>query len=153
MHLAANEGHVKIFEFLLMEEANFEAKTTLKRTPLHIACLRGNLSIVKLLIDSGADINASDKDFNTALHYVSELGFTNIIKFLMQKKPDYRIKNHARLTAMDVALNSEVIKIFDSFGVINEELVSSFGRTCLNGTVLFMSRSDLIGKLIHSVNK
>ena len=106
-----------------------------------------------MLIDSGANINATDKDFNTALHYVSEHGFTEIIRFLMQKKPDYKLKNHAGLTAIDIALNNEVIKIFDSFGIMNEELINSFGRTSLDGTILFMSRSDLVGKLIHNVNK
>lgn len=58
LHLAVNEGHLKICEFLLDKGANIEAKTKSGRTPLHLASIRGNYMICKFLIDKNAFTNA-----------------------------------------------------------------------------------------------
>lgn len=152
LHLAANEGHLAVTEVLLENEANKEAVTKMGRTPLHVAVLRGNTEIVKLLLEKGANINASDSEFNTPLHYASERGFTETVKILLEYKPDVTKKNHAKLTAIDVALNLEIRNIFGAKGLINDSTVNSFGRTSVDEFLIYNSRADLVGKLLHMSN-
>jgi ankyrin repeat protein len=152
LHMASNNGHYKVVEVLLNNEANIEAKTTMSRTPLHISCLRGYFEIVKLLVDSGASINSTDNDFNTPLHYISEHGYPEILKFLLDKGPEITIKNHAGLTCIDVANNVEIRKIFEERDLINENTVNSFGRTSIGDFVLYNGRADIVGKLLYMGN-
>lgn len=41
LHFAVSEGNFNIAEMLLKADADVNALTTSKRTPLHIACIRG----------------------------------------------------------------------------------------------------------------
>lgn len=152
LHLAASEGHPKVVEILLQNDANKEAVTKMGRTPMHVAVLRGNTEVVKLLLEKGANINARDSEFNIPLHYASERGLTEMLKVMLNFKPDITQKNHAGLTAIDVVLNLETRKVFESFGLVNEKTVNSFGRTSVDEFIIYNSRADLVGKLLHMNN-
>ncbi len=54
---------------MIYNEANIDAETSGKLTPLMIACERGSEEIASLLLTVGADINAADIAGNTALHF------------------------------------------------------------------------------------
>ena len=58
----------------MYNEANIEAETTLKFTPLIIACQKGHKEISQMLINAGADINSADIYNNTPLHYAAQNG-------------------------------------------------------------------------------
>ena len=152
LHLASSEGHSKIVEILLQNDANKEAVTKMGRTPMHVAVLRSNTDIVKMLLEKGANINANDSEFSTPLHYASERGLTEMLKVMLSFKPDISIKNHAGLTAIDVAINLEARKVFESMGLVNEKTVNSFGRTSVDEFIIYNSRADLVGKLLHMNN-
>lgn len=153
LHLAANEGHAETVKILLRFDADIEAKTKMGRTPLHIAVLRGNYSIVKLLISAGADINVIDNEFSTPLHYASEHGHTKIIEELLSARPEVTKKNHAGLTALDVALNSETWRTFEKWDLANSSMLCSFGRTCIGNFLIYNSRADYVSKILFMHNR
>lgn len=69
LHIASEEGHLPIVDFLLAEGAKIEATDIHGWTPLHSACYRGNIDIVMYLLAAGADCLAVTDDGNTPLHY------------------------------------------------------------------------------------
>lgn len=148
LHMAANSGQYEVVEYLLDNDANIEAKTSMSRTPLHISCMRGHFNIISLLVERKANINATDNDFNTPLHYASEHGFSDVVTFLLDKHPKITIKNHAGLTCIDVANSLDIRKIFESRGLVNENTVNSFGRTSLDDSLIYNSRHDMITKML-----
>lgn len=153
MHLAAGGGHVEVIRTLLSFGADKEAKTKMGRTPLHVAVLQGRLEAVEILIAIGADINATDKEFSTPLHYASEHGFINIIEELLSAGPKVTAKNHAGLTAIDVALNSETWKVFQHWNLANEKMLCSFGRICVDNFLIYNSRADYVSRILLTHNK
>jgi len=64
---------------VLENNADVNALTAAKRTPLHIACIRGRPDYSKLLLMKGANVNLQDIDGNTPLHYASEYGHKDIL--------------------------------------------------------------------------
>lgn len=74
LHFAALNGNSAVTDLLLLHEAEIEAETSLKFTPLIIACQKGHKEIVQKLITSGADINSADLYNNTSLHYAAQNG-------------------------------------------------------------------------------
>ncbi|CAJ0545089.1 Ff.00g085620.m01.CDS01 [Fusarium sp. VM40] len=61
---AAEEGHIEIVRFLLIERANIN---TITSGALQAAANRGHLAVMKVLLDNGADIDAHDDRFGSAL--------------------------------------------------------------------------------------
>jgi len=148
--MAVNYGHINVVQALLRKNASVEAETSMLRTPLHLSCLRGHLEIAKLLLDYGANVNAQDNERNSPMHYACENGFVDVVIYLLNSAdPDITMKNSYSMTCIDVTTSLEVRRIFESRGLINGSTFSSFGRTCFDDVILYNSRTDLIGKLLH----
>ena len=62
IHVAAQEGHLNIVEYLVNQKADINAKDKDKWTPLHCAAEKGHLSVVEYLVNQKADINAKNND-------------------------------------------------------------------------------------------
>ena len=71
LHIAYQEGHLPVVQYLIEKGANIEVKDWEQKTPLHIACLRGYLPIVQYFIEKGANIEAKEIDQQTSLHVIS----------------------------------------------------------------------------------
>jgi ankyrin repeat protein len=115
LHLAASEGHAPLIEILMKFGAQVEARTNNFRTPLHIACLRGNLTVIQALVQHGADINAKDIDGNTPCHFTSEYGHRYCLKFLLTRSPYLFANNNDEKSAIDVAINNDILTEFQEF--------------------------------------
>ena len=80
LHIAAENGHKNVVEYLVKNGANIEAMTDKKWTPIHCAVNARvdkykYLSTVEFLIKNGANVNSQDND-----------GFTPLeISYLMSK--------------------------------------------------------------------
>jgi ankyrin repeat protein len=63
LHLAAQNGHMKIVQLILMnvEDKNPKAKELLDWTPLHLAAQHGHYNICKLLMGSITNKNPKNK--------------------------------------------------------------------------------------------
>jgi ankyrin repeat protein len=68
LHVAVNEGHLKIVRLLLDKGAKVSARDGSSATPLHVAAWEHHAEIVKLLLEKGSDPNAKDFGENTPLH-------------------------------------------------------------------------------------
>ena len=115
LHFAASEGHLQIAQILIMNGADVNSLTSNERTPLHITCVRSHLELGMLFLTHSAKVNAKDFLGNTSTHYASEFGYLNMLKLLLSYKPDLSIKNKAQKSAIDVALNINVLKIFEEY--------------------------------------
>ena len=116
-------------------------------TPLHYACYFGNKRAIDLLLDLGADINARDDEGNTCLHYAINSSCLRTIKKLIIRGVDKSIKRKDNLTAFDISLKNNEIKIsnvlktltfFDKYICMRTELVSfSYTRNDIILSIVF----------------
>ncbi|WP_353285417.1 ankyrin repeat domain-containing protein [Wolbachia endosymbiont (group A) of Beris morrisii] len=73
LHLAAQNGHKDVVEFLFSKGAKVDAKSDGLSTPLHFAAksrYKDTEKIVKFLLDKGADVNAQNDAGETPLHLI-----------------------------------------------------------------------------------
>ena len=68
LHIAVESEHLKIVEFLVIEEGAFtHPQDNNGNTPLHVAVNRKNLEIINLLAEKGADITIKNNKGQTPL--------------------------------------------------------------------------------------
>jgi len=60
--MAIEKRFLSVFEYLVNQKADINAKTLDEETPLHYAAKNGCLSVVEYLINQKVDINAKNKD-------------------------------------------------------------------------------------------
>jgi len=148
LHMACNEGHIDIVEFLLkQEEVNVNALTSIKRIPLHLAAMRGHYEIVKMLIEKKAEIDAIDEELYTPLHYAAERGCENSVKELLKNGARIDIKTHEGMLAIDMSQDHKVREVFREVKANMEE---NFGRTSYGNFVRTNSRADYVKRLLVS---
>ncbi|XP_044762829.1 uncharacterized protein LOC123319871 [Coccinella septempunctata] len=94
LHIAADDGLVKIVNYLLSKNVKVDARTDVGATPLHLAALNGHLDTVKALIRAGADVNSSNMNGNCALHWACETGREEIVKVLIKNGADVNVTDH-----------------------------------------------------------
>ncbi len=113
LHIACEEGNLRIVEILLKLNFDFKLKVKdklSKKTALHISCENGYFDISKMLIDNGDQINSLDADLNTPLHLCALNNHTELFQYLLEKSSNFNIeaaKNSNRETAFDLALTSD----------------------------------------------
>jgi len=61
LHLAAENGHFSVVEYLINQKADIIVKGDFDRTPLHHAAKNGHFSVVEYLVNQKADINTKDE--------------------------------------------------------------------------------------------
>jgi hypothetical protein len=71
LHIAANEGHQQMCEFLINKGSKIDARDKMLRTALHLACQGEHATVVKLLLDNNADPYEKDQSGRTAMHYAT----------------------------------------------------------------------------------
>mgnify|MGYP005995402995 CR=1 FL=1 len=69
LHVAAEEGHLHMVEYLLAAGAKMDALDMRGWSPLHCACYCGKIDVVMYFLAAGADCLAVTDDGNTPLHY------------------------------------------------------------------------------------
>ncbi len=111
LHLAAEEGHLKIAKLLIENGADVNAKHSLGGTPLHLAASRDHLKIAKLLIENGADVNAKDSLGGTPLHLAASRDHLKIAKLLIENGADVNAKDSLKETAFYFATKRRHLEI------------------------------------------
>lgn len=67
--------------------------------------------MLQALVQHGADINAKDIDGNTPCHFCSEYGHRYCLKFLLTKGPSLFSNNNEDKSAIDVAINNDILTV------------------------------------------
>ena len=89
MHLAAQCGQTDMFEMILNEEENRNAKNLEGETPFLVACRKGHLNIALILLkkydELQIDLNSKDKWGQTAFHLACLNSHSDIAEIIMKK--------------------------------------------------------------------
>ena len=97
LHIACQNGHLQIVQYLIEKGDNIEAKDKDKYTPLQCA---SNFD----LIEKGDNIEAKDKDKYTPLQCASNFGNNDVVKYIIsKKKTNKNVKDKSGKRPYDVA--------------------------------------------------
>jgi len=114
--LAAENGHLKIVQYLINQGADkegIEDNYEKKETPLMSAAKNGHLTIVQYLVEYGANKEAEDNMGNTPLMYAVFNENLETIKYLVEQGADKDARGHFGLTPLETAVwskNLETVK-------------------------------------------
>jgi ankyrin repeat protein len=102
LHEMASGGDPKIFEMLLQNGADPNAKKKSLFTPLHMTttCREESVDIARMLIRRGADLNAQDIIDDTTLHHGANWGIVRICKLVLEHGADVNVRNQAGETPL-----------------------------------------------------
>ena len=128
----------------LSEDADPQARTKDRLTPLHLAASLSNIpALVQVLLDAGADLNARDKDGWTPLHYAAGNSKTpEVVKALLDAGADLNAQAEHGVTPLHgAAARSETPEVVQ---VLLDAGADPKART-KDGQTVF----DLIGKNPH----
>lgn len=85
LHLAVEDGDIKLAKLCLDKGANVNAHKVNMSTPLHLAATGGDLEIVKMLIEHDANIEAKNASQETPLHRAAQFNRVDIVEFLLNR--------------------------------------------------------------------
>ncbi|XP_067383881.1 ankyrin repeat and SAM domain-containing protein 1A-like isoform X4 [Channa argus] len=138
LHHAALNGHSKVVEALLRNEALTNIADNKGCYPLHLAAWKGDEHIVRLLIHQGPShpklneqssvdhkefkrcgpfdpyINSKNNDNETPLHCAAQYGHTQVVRLLLEELTDPTMRNNKFETPLDLAAlygRLEVVKL------------------------------------------
>lgn len=89
LHIAVENGHYDIAEFLIQKGANLDSKASLGKTPVWSAAKSGNLKMIQLLIRHGAKLDEIGPNSTTPFFVAAATGNLDIVKEL--SKPKYNV--------------------------------------------------------------
>lgn len=101
LHQSAQEGHLKIIQYLIDKGADVNATNEDGTTPLHLVAYQ---EAVELLLKNGADIEAKNKDGETPLIIsIFNQDSEEVIERLLMAGANIKAKNNDGQTALDIA--------------------------------------------------
>jgi ankyrin repeat protein len=83
LHCAAQYGHDDIVDYLLINQADIEAKANENFTPLHVAAHFGHPGVVKKLLNAKACLEAVGEEGQTPLHLAITGNKLSVVKLLI----------------------------------------------------------------------
>ncbi|XP_041084455.1 ankyrin repeat and SAM domain-containing protein 1A-like isoform X7 [Polyodon spathula] len=117
LHHSALNGHSKVVEVLLRNEALTNIADNKGCYPLHLAAWKGDEQIVKLLIHQGPShpkLNEQNNDNETPLHCAAQYGHSQVVQLLLEELTDPTMRNNKFETPLDLAAlygRLEVVKL------------------------------------------
>ncbi|XP_019616149.1 PREDICTED: ankyrin repeat domain-containing protein 2-like [Branchiostoma belcheri] len=97
LHVACREGHVKVVELLIKNQADLNVANKDGDTGLHVACREGHVKVVELLIKNQADLNVANKTGDTGLHVACSGGHDKVAELLIRNRADLLRTNKAQV--------------------------------------------------------
>ena len=128
LYIACYRGHTDIVNALLRKDSidvNKANTDIYGRTPLYIACASGHTDIVHaLLSQESIDINkATTGNGETPLYIACINGHTDIVHALLSDDNiNINVKDKGGRTALDMASNNNIMKLFDRYKKFNIQL-------------------------------
>ena len=103
VHIASENGHISLLEFLLEKGADANTCIWDNSTPLHLACRQGNKECVEALLRSSASTNQSNKKGDIPLHEAVRSGNSDIVQILLRNYTEAEVCNKDGDTPLHVA--------------------------------------------------
>lgn len=113
LHMAAENGHVKICELLFYLDAKLENRNRMGSTALHRAVSAQKIDVVKWLLEKKCDIMAKNNIGNYALHIASYMGNVEIARLLLEAGAHRQIRtaNRVEMSPLDYARKAGMIEL------------------------------------------
>jgi len=110
LHDMAYDASVKVFEFLVSQGADVNAKNKNGETPFHVAARKNeNVEVFEFFVSQGADVNVKDEHGMTPLHIAARWNENvEIVKFLVSQGADVNAKNDNGYTPLHEAARYDV---------------------------------------------
>jgi ankyrin repeat protein len=108
LHLAAEQGHMQIVEYLVENGANVNAATPESNgavTPLRFAIGNDDYQMVRYLIQNGADVNQANEAGWTPIMTAARVGNRDIIQLLLEQGAELDVRTDDGLTPVRIASN------------------------------------------------
>lgn len=112
---ASQNGFTEVVKLLVNKGAKLDLQNNDGATALFMASKNGFTEIAKLLLDKGATVDIQRLDGATALIFASQNGQTEVVKLLLDKGANPGLKTRFGKTALDVAVNSEIKNLLNSY--------------------------------------
>lgn len=103
LHLAAENGHVKVVQMLLEKQVNVYCQDKIGRTALHLAALNGHESVVGSLVAKHDNLDVKDHCGSTALHIACDHGHTGVVRKLVENQASLHVQNSSGLSPLHLA--------------------------------------------------
>ncbi len=133
LFFAAENGHTKVVNFLIRNNANPNRTDDTRETPLFLAARKGHVEVVESLISSNAVVDRGDYYNFTPLMEASLGGHAKVLKLLLLNKAELerRAFGHTALKFAVAKGDPEVVDFLlssgaDSTKVKNNEIVKRF---------------------------
>ncbi|KAL7947738.1 ankyrin repeat-containing domain protein [Trichoderma barbatum] len=103
IHIASQNGQIKVVELLFERGADIQAQTREGWTPIYLASLRGQTQVIEFLLEKGADIMIPNKAGRTPIHAASQNGSLEVVKLLFEHGADITIPTsyHGQLQVVE----------------------------------------------------
>ena len=104
--VAASNGHLAVVRFLIEQNAEVDAGTSINSTPLRTAVFSGHLDIVRCLVENGADVNGRRiflYDLSTPLMVACDNDRIDVASYLVENGADIHLEDNIGNTALHVA--------------------------------------------------
>lgn len=125
LHIAAMKGKIDEMRSLIEEGADLNAKDNAGWTPLHEACNHGHIDAVQELLRAGVLVNTPGYEDETALMDAVLNGHFEIVELLLQNGADASLRNSRGQTALDLALDDEIVEILKENKYSSQIAISS----------------------------
>jgi len=120
LHYTALGGHQQLMLLLLNSRASPNCVDGNGNTPLHFAAQNGHETCVKALIyfcehiGRPINVNLLNSSGETPLHHAAKWGYDGIVQILLEAGARPDIKNHRKLTPMDLAHSVHISKLLST---------------------------------------
>jgi len=113
LHLAAQQGHLKVVEYLESQGAYIYSLDYSDYTPLHLASQGNHPDVVEFLIKQGSSVNVLGRSNKTSLYLAAEHGANDALEVLLKHdaNPNLGLDDEWPIYAAIRANNIEAVKL------------------------------------------
>ncbi|XP_048242523.1 ankyrin-3-like [Haliotis rufescens] len=150
--IAAETGHLGVFNFLLQEGADVSATDKDRYNCLHLSCKSGGKDVVNVIIERFQHlINGPDSNGNTPVMVCAESQQVEILKFLVSQKADLTLSNYVNENACHIACIKGHVSVVE-YLLTCEHITIDMRGGCWHQTAVMMAaeggRSDVYDLLV-----
>ncbi|CAJ2632701.1 unnamed protein product [Trifolium pratense] len=153
LHIAANQGHKDIVQFLLDHDPELiKTFAQSNATPLVSAATRGHADVVELLLAyDPSQLEIARSNGKNALHLAARQGYVDVVKILLGKDPQLARRTDKKgQTSLHMAVkgvNCEVVKLLLAADAASVMLPDKFGNTALH-VATRKKRVEIVNELL-----